>query len=280
MNNENIIMNKNQPIGVFDSGIGGLSVLKQLIRFLPNENFVYLGDTARVPYGNKSIETVKFYAKQCTEFLIKHEVKLIVTACNTVSSVALEVVKKTAGSKIPVIGMIEPAAEAALRQTNNKTIGIIGTRATINSYAYSNSIETLSDEKIKVFSQACPLFVPIVEEGMIRHPASKMIAEEYLESLKKEKIDSLILGCTHYPLMADLFREIIPGISLIDSGEHSAVTALRKLADLNLLNSESQQFSVKPEISFYVTDLPAMFFELAKKFLGFSVNEPKRIDIM
>lgn len=272
-------MNKEQAIGVFDSGIGGLSVLKQLIRFLPNESYIYLGDTARVPYGNKSIDTVKYYARQCTEFLLKKNVKMIIVACNTVSAVALDEVIKISG-EIPVTGMIEPASEAALRQTINGNIGIIGTRATIGSKAYELSINEKKDiEKIRTISQACPLFVPLVEEGMIRHPAGRMIAEEYLSPLKNNNTDTLVLGCTHYPLMSDLFREIMPGINLIDSGEHSAVNTLRTLAEMQMLRENSNDFSKKASIDFYVTDLPVLFNELAQKFLGFDIKQPRRITL-
>jgi glutamate racemase len=272
-------MNKQSPIGVFDSGIGGLSVLKQLIRFLPYEKYVYLGDTARVPYGNKSPKTVQVYAEQCTNFLLSKGVKLIVVACNTVSSVALDAVKNAAGDKVPVIGMIEPAAGAALRGTNNKKIGIIGTRATVNSGAYAGAINRLGGKKIEVLSAACPLFVPIAEEGMDRHPAAKLIAEEYLAGMKEAGVDTLVLGCTHYPLLADLFREILPGINLIDSGEHSSVQALRILADKDLLIETGKEFLEKPALDFFVTDLPAMFYDLANRFLGFKIEKPKVIEL-
>lgn len=269
-------MIKKQAIGVFDSGIGGLSVLKQLIRFLPYEKYVYLGDTARVPYGNKSKETVKTYARQSGEFLLKKGVKTLVAACNTVSSVAMDAVVETAGDA-PVIDMIKPAAGAALRQTVNGRIGVIGTRATVGSEAYSKAIYDFAggSDEVKVFQKACPLFVPLVEEGMIQTPAARMIAEEYLEELKKENIDVLVLGCTHYPLLSRLLREILPNVSLIDSGEHASVSALRTLAEKNLLDEERSEFVMKPKIEFYATDLPEHFHEMAIRFLGFSIESPK-----
>lgn len=274
-----MVNNNDKPIGVFDSGIGGLSVLKQLVRFIPYEKFIYLGDTARVPYGNRSVEIVKEYAKQCTEFLIEKNVKLIIVACNTVSSVALDTVITTAGS-IPVIGMIKPAAGAALRSTVNKKIGIIGTRATISSNSYGNEIVNLADDyKVNVFSQACPLFVPLAEEGMIRHISTKVIAEEYLNNLKEQNIDTLVLGCTHYPLLSQLFIEILPDVNLIDPGEHSAVAALRLLAESGELVEEKSQFLLKPNIEFFVTDFPALFFEQAKNFLGFGIDQPTKISL-
>jgi glutamate racemase len=272
-------MASNQPIGVFDSGIGGLSVLKQFIRFLPFEKYIYLGDTARVPYGNKSPEIVKQYSAECTEFLMNKGVKIIIVACNTASSVALHIVKQIAGD-IPVIGMILPAASAALRGTINGKIGVIGTRATISSGAYSNIIYELANEKkIEVFSQACPLFVPIVEEGLTRHPAARLISEDYLDIFKEHGIDTLVLGCTHYPILAQLISDILPQVTLIDSGEHASVTALRLLAEMNKLVDERQEFIEKPDIEFYVTDVPSMFYELANQFLGFPVDSPKKVSL-
>lgn len=272
-------MHNNNPIGVFDSGVGGLSVLKQLVRFLPYERYVYLGDTARVPYGNKSDDTVKQYSKECADFLISKNVKLIVVACNTASSIALETVREIA-CDIPVIGMIEPAAGAALRASKSGTIGVIGTRATVNSKAYTNKIVELAGaNEITVMSQPCPLFVPIVEEGLIDHPASRMIAEEYLAELKNRNIDTLVLGCTHYPLLSRLISEILNGIPLIDSGEHAAVTALRLLAERKMLVEEREEFVMTPNIDFYVTDVPTLFFEQAQLFLGFNVDSPKKIQL-
>lgn len=269
-------MENSKPIGVFDSGIGGLSVLKQFIRFLPFEKYIYLGDTARVPYGNKSEDTVKRYAKECSEFLVKQGVKMIVVACNTASSVALETVRKSVD--IPVIGMINPAASSAIRASINKKIGVIGTRATINSGAYSNSIKELAkDENVEVFPQACPLFVPIVEEGWVMHPVARMIAEEYLKPLKDAQIDTLVLGCTHYPLLSPLLTELMPRVTLIDSGEHAAVHALRLLAEDKKLVEEKDEFVVKPNIKFFVTDIPSTFFEVAQRFLGFPVDAPQRV---
>ena len=269
-------MQKENPIGVFDSGIGGLSVLKQFIRYLPFESYIYLGDTARVPYGNKSSDTVRQYARESTEFLLEKNVKLIVVACNTVSSVALDTVRELADT--PVIGMIQPAVAAALRETANNRIGLIGTRATINSNAYADAIEQLrGNDTINLFSTPCPLFVPIVEEGWINHQATRLIAEEYLTGLKNEDIDTLILGCTHYPLLKQLINEILPSVSLIDSGEHASVNAIRILAEQNLLVEEGNSFVLKPSIDFFVTDVPSTFFELAKSFLGFMVDSPKKV---
>ncbi|MBX3044602.1 MAG: glutamate racemase [Candidatus Kapabacteria bacterium] len=270
-------LTKQSPIGVFDSGIGGLSVLKQFIRFLPAENYIYLGDTARVPYGNKSRKTVEQYAGESTEFLLSKGVKIIIVACNTVSAVALEAVKSVAG-EIPVIGMIEPAANAALRATRNGKIGIIGTRATITSNAYPDQINYIDNSnEIQVFTQACPLFVPIVEEGMLRHNAAKLIAEDYLKIMKDEDVDTLVLGCTHYPLISHLISEILKDVTLIDSGEHASVSALRLLAENKLLIEPGIEFINKPRINFFITDLPSNFYELAKNFLGIEIDKPELI---
>ncbi len=286
------MINKENPIGLFDSGIGGLSVLKQFIKFLPNENYIYLGDTARVPYGNKSVATVKRYAAECTEFLLSKNVKLIVIACNTVSSVAIDDV--IAISDVPVIGMITPAATAAIRATRNGKIGVIGTRATIESDAYSKAIYSFYDndldddslissseskefniKNITVYNKACPLFVPLVEEGLINHRATKLIAQDYLENLKTEGIDTLVLGCTHYPLLAQLFTDLMPNVNLIDSGEHSAVAAIRLLGEKNLLNADSDSLIKKPSVKFFVTDIPSTFNEIANMFLNFDISKPE-----
>jgi glutamate racemase len=273
-------MEKKRPIGVFDSGIGGLSVLKQFIRFLPYEKYIYLGDTARVPYGNRSEEAVKRYSSECTQFLLDHGVKLIVVACNTASSVAIDAIRSI--SDVPVIGMIQPAASAALRASVNGNIGVIGTRATIGSNAYSNAIFELAGEntdKIKVHSQACPMFVPFVEEGLIRHPATRLIAEEYLNPLKEQNIDTLVLGCTHYPLLSQLLTEMMPGVAQIDSGEHAAVQAVRLLAESDKLVDERNEFIIQPAVDFYVTDIPSTFYTMANSFLGFNVETPLKVAI-
>jgi len=267
-------ISKESPIGVFDSGIGGLSVLKQFVKFLPNEKYVYLGDTARVPYGNRSKEIVNEYARECTKFLLSKGVKLIVAACNTVSAVAIDSIRDLAGD-IPVIGMIQPGAAAALRATVNKKIGILGTRTTIASNAYSKAIQEMTEDKgIAIYSQACPLFVPIVEEGMRHNKAAREIAEEYLSSIKSKHVDTVVLGCTHYPLLIPLLMDLMPGVTLIDTGENASVTALRMLAEKNLLMDPKDTFIAKPNVEFFITDLPALFYENARDFLGFEIDDP------
>jgi glutamate racemase len=189
---------KAAPIGIFDSGIGGLTVVKKMLAMLPNEKIVYFGDTARVPYGSKSNSTIIEYANQDAKFLHNKKVKLIIAACNTASSVALDNLRDQ--FDIPIIGMIEPGSKYALSKTKNGKIGVIGTYSTISNEAYSRKLKQLNSE-IEVFEKACPLFVPLAEEGWTDHKATELIAEEYLDELIKEEIDTLVLGCTHYPVL-------------------------------------------------------------------------------
>ncbi|MCX7908286.1 MAG: glutamate racemase [Ignavibacteria bacterium] len=265
-------------IGIFDSGVGGLSVLKQFIKYLPFESYIYLGDTARVPYGNKSSETIKKYAKECTEFLLSKNVKLIVVACHTVSSVALEEVEKV--SAVPVVGMIRPATKSALIASRNKRIGVIGTRATIASNAYQDYITQNSyNSELRVFAKPCPLFVPLVEEGFINHSATKLVANEYLSDFLEMNIDTLILGCTHYPLLTKVIKEILPDVELIDAGEQAAIFSLRLLAENKLLQEEKDNFLPSPNVEFYLTDMPMNFKEIAKTFLGFEVDKIEIVNL-
>jgi len=268
---EILLEEQNKKIGVFDSGVGGLSVLKQFLKYLPFEKYIYLGDTARVPYGNRSPETIKRYAKECADFLLSKDVKLIVVACHTVSSVALDVVENL--SNVPVVGMIKPAIKSALLLSKNKKIGVIGTRATISSNSYQDSLLKSSvNREVEVYARECPLFVPLVEEGFINHPATKLIAQEYLADFPNFNIDTLILGCTHYPLLSKIISEILPEVELIDSGEQAAIYSLRLLAEKNLLVREGDLISKKPEIEFYLTDYTHYFPEIAQTFLGFKVE--------
>ena len=272
-------MNPNQkPIGVFDSGVGGLTVLKQLIRFLPNESFVYLGDTARVPYGNKSPETIKRYAREATHFLLEKQVKMIVVACNTVSSLAIQEVQETAGY-IDVVGMIDFSAVAAYRSSRNKKIGIIGTRATISSKGYDEILQKIAQNNpLEIKSIPCPLFVPLVEELQIDTEATKLIANQYLAPFKEFQIDTLILGCTHYPALKKVISDILPDVNLIDTGEQSAIQVLRILAEKQLLNKSEIDFSLTPQIEFYLTDFSYSFPHLAELLLGFPIENPKLIE--
>jgi glutamate racemase len=266
-------MEKEQPIGVFDSGIGGLTVVKRISSALPNENIIYFGDTARVPYGNKSNATVAEYALQDARFLINKGVKAIVVACNTVSSIALDVLRKN--FHLPIIGMIEPGAKSAVKETKNGKIGVIGTRATIRNKAYSHAINKI-DSSIDVFEKACPLFVPLAEEGWIKHKATYDIAEEYLKELREKKIDTLVLGCTHYPILAEVIQEVIGNnVRLIDSGISSAEVVRKELDRINL-NTNSNSFG---NHQYYVSDLPVKFKEIAELFLGEKVKDVLKVEL-
>ncbi len=251
-----------KPIGVFDSGIGGLTVVRSLIQHLPHENIVYFGDTARVPYGPKSPLVVREYAAQDVDFLISKDVKMIVIACNTVSAVALDVVQKHA--KVPVVGVILPGAIAAVRATKKRRVGVIGTMATVNSNAYTNAIRQI-DTEVQVFAQACPLFVPLAEEGWVQHAVTEMVAKEYLFPLKLEKIDTLVLGCTHYPILRKAISSVVDSsVTLIDSGEATA-GEVERILDAQKLRNPS---TLKPNLQFYVSDVPAKFSEVGERFLG------------
>ncbi len=253
---------KNAPIGIFDSGIGGLTVAKAVAKALPTEDIIYFGDTARVPYGIKSEETVREYALQITDFLLSKGVKMILIACNTVSASAKNEIKEKTGS-LPVLDVITSGTEMALKQTPNNHIGVIGTLATVNSKAYEKSIHALNSE-IKVTQQACPLLVPLAEEGWIDNEVATKTLENYLSVFDKSDINSLILGCTHYPL----FKKAIPSvlksqnIKIIDSADSIALTAKNTLSTLELLNSKGGDFQC------FVSDRPQRFQELAERFLG------------
>ncbi|MBN1398839.1 MAG: glutamate racemase [Bacteroidetes bacterium] len=265
-------MDNARPIGVFDSGIGGMTVVRAIMQHLPHENIVYFGDTARVPYGPKSPQVVREYALQDTDVLLKHDVKLIVIACNTVSAVALDVVQKRA--KVPVVGVIIPGAEAAVKASAKKRIGIIGTLGTIFSNAYTNAIRQI-DPAVKVTGQPCPLFVPLAEEGWIDHKATELIAKEYLFPLTLEKVDTVVLGCTHYPILRKIIQKVLHSdVTLIDSGEATTVAVKKMLKDMHLENTSTQ----KPNLKFFVSDVPHKFMEIGEQFLGTKLGKVHRVE--
>ena len=267
-------MNQSQkPIGVFDSGVGGLTVVKELIRALPNENIVYFGDTARVPYGTKSAHVVKNFAMQDASFLCHHDVKMIVVACHTATSVALDLLKQA--FPIPVLGVVEPGIKAALASTSNRHIAVIGTKGTIHSNTYETQIK-FRDPKIRVESRACPLFVPIAEEGWLDGDIAERIASEYLVPLRKKNIDTLILGCTHYPLLKPVIHSVMgEGVRIIDSAEETAKNVSERLRADQLLNPSN-----KPgKHFFYVSDIPYQFREIGERFLGCSFENLAQIDL-
>lgn len=258
-----------RPIGIFDSGVGGLTVAKEIIRQLPEEDIVYFGDTARVPYGIKSKETVIRFSIENILFLLKQDVKLICVACNTVSSFALPVIKHH--FKVPIVGVITPGIREAVYATRNNRIGVIGTKGTIKSRSYELEIKQIQP-KAKVTAVACPLFVPFAEEGWLSGDAVLEVAKAYLKPLKRSGVDTVILGCTHYPLLKPVIRKVMgENVVLIDSAQQVAVEVKKILTHEGLLNG-----SGKGKHKFYVSDNPEWFSGLAKRFLGQQVKGIKQ----
>jgi len=251
-----------RPIGVFDSGIGGLTVVAEIMRQLPNEEIVYFGDTARLPYGPKSEETVTQFAIQDTEFLLRHGVKNVVVACNTASSVAIQ--ELTRRYDLPVIGVIAPGALAAVSSTLTGKVGVIGTEGTIASHAYQREIHKL-DRDIEVLEVSCPLFVPLAEEGWTDREVTLVIAHEYLTPLRDAGVDVVVLGCTHYPILKGTIGKVFgPTVRLIDSAEETGREVAERLNDLGLARTSD----TLPEHRFFVSDVPHRFKEQAERFLG------------
>jgi len=266
-------MSNSRPIGIFDSGVGGLTVLKEVMRILPDEKIIYFGDTARVPYGPKSKETILKFSMENILFLLKHNVKLIIIACNTASSVALAVLEQN--FKLPIIGVIKPGAQEAVRLTKNNRIGVIGTRTTIKSTAYKRRIKKIAPD-IQVYSQACPLFVPLVEEGWLNTKITKDIVKSYLEPLKKQRIDTLVLGCTHYPLLKPVIKRVLgPNVHLVDSAKQVAKQAYYILKEASMLSDQRERFG--PRVHFYVSDEPENFASLGRQFLGFGLKKVQKV---
>jgi len=262
MGNQDIKIKK-LPIGIFDSGIGGLTVVRAIRKLLPNEDIIYLGDTARVPYGTKSPETVKRFALEDAAFLIRQNIKAIVVACNTVSSWALPDLERE--YDVPVMGVIEPGVKTALERTKTYRIGVIGTNATIRSRTYVTAIKSLRRNTV-VFSKPCPLLVPLVEEGWINHPVTHEVLKIYLKPLIKKNIDTLILGCTHYPLLKNQIKKIVgEWITIVDSAEACAKYIKKELSAKNILNPVAER---QGKLIAYVTDSPDHFTHLADRFLG------------
>ncbi len=261
-----------RPIGVFDSGIGGLTVVRELFDRLPGESIVYFGDTARVPYGNKSDETVRSFALQDARFLVQQGVKLIVVACNTVSSNSLDLLRKNIS--MPIEGVIQPGAQAAVEATRSGRVGVIGTDSTIASRAYEQAIREL-DRNISIFARSCPLFVPLAEEGWVDDPITAQVAERYLSHLRRCQVDVLVLGCTHYPLLKDIIaRTMGPEVTLIDSATATAVEVGRILDREGLRAGDDSP----PDHHFYVSDLPRRFGEVGERFLGGTLAHVVRVD--
>ncbi|MCB0833428.1 MAG: glutamate racemase [Bacteroidetes bacterium] len=268
---------EDRPIGIFDSGIGGLTVVREVMKILPNERIIYLGDTARVPYGTKSDRTIKAFTLQSCLFLLEHDVKMIIIACNTASAVALDFIANM--FRIPVIGVIKPGSAAAASKTNTRRVGIIGTQTTINSHSYTRTLQSLNAQ-IEVFAQPCSLFVPIAEEGWLEHDVTMRVAEEYLKVFADTRIDTLVMGCTHYPILASAIQKTIDHVMgqhvhLIDSGIETAKQAKAILKESLLLNRSQSRTSNR----FYVTDLPKNFSRVGQMFLGSAVDHVETVNV-
>jgi glutamate racemase len=266
-----------RPIGVFDSGIGGLTVLKEIFRELSGENTVYLGDTARVPYGIRSAETVTRYSFENTGFLVSRGIKLLVVACNTASAVSLDAIKEKLS--IPVIGVIQPGSTAAAKATKNRRVGVIGTEATVNSNAYTRIIKAI-DSSLEVFSLPCPLFVPLAEEGLTDDEIATMVAERYLGNLRDKGIDTLVLGCTHYPLLKGVISKVMgDGIVLIDSAVETVREIKKTLREYGIGGNSSGAGSLSPVRMFYVTDAAERFTKVGERFLGQKIEHIEKINV-
>ncbi|HEY0811608.1 MAG TPA: glutamate racemase [Longimicrobiales bacterium] len=261
----------NRPIGVFDSGIGGLTVAKELFHVLPNESVIYFGDTARVPYGPKSPATVLHYSREAAAFLMSQDIKMLVVACNTATAHAAEALADELS--VPVIGVVEPGARAAAARTKTGRIGVIGTAGTIASGAYDLAVRKLVEDA-RVYAQPCPLFVPLIEEGWQDQEATKLIAQRYLAPLHEVDVDVLILGCTHYPLLAPVIQKILgPSVTLVDSAHETALEVREVLTANNALRTEQSP----PLHEFYASDSPMRFREVGRRFLGEKVVEVEKV---
>lgn len=262
-----------QAIGIFDSGVGGLTVLREIFKVLPQEDTIYFGDTARVPYGTKSPETVERYSREITSFLVKRDIKLLVVACNTASAVALNSLKRE--FPIPVVGVIEPGARRAVEVTRSGRIGVIGTAGTIKSSAYTRAIKRLNPAA-EVLTRACPLFVPLAEEGWTDNQVARLTAQSYLQELKEADIDTLVLGCTHYPLLKNIIAETMgPDVVLVDSAEETGRTVAEILTNKKLLRPALE----KGNHHFFVSDIPAGFIRVGNRFLGGKLGDVYQVNL-
>lgn len=260
-----------KAIGIFDSGVGGLTVLKEIIKSLPQEDTLYLGDTARVPYGTKSPETVTRYSMEITTFLVQRDIKLLVAACNTVSAVSLEALKKK--FSLPIVGVIEPGARRAAAVTKSGKVGVIGTEGTIRSSAYTKAIKRINPE-IEVVTRACPLFVPLAEEGWIDNDIARLTAEKYLRGLRSEGVDTLVLGCTHYPILKDTIAATMgEGVQLVDSAAETARTVAEILRNSGLIRPPAE----RGNHHYFVTDVPAGFLKVGNRFLGETLHDVHQV---
>lgn len=263
-------MSNDMPIGIFDSGVGGLTVMKEIIRALPDENIIYLGDTARVPYGGRSFETVRRYSVENAMALLSRGIKLIVVACNTSSAVSLGLLRER--FSVPVIGVVEPGARAAVKMTRLKKVAVIGTETTINSGSYKTAIKAI-DDSIEVFGISCPLFVPLIEEGWTDGEIVNLTARKYIASMNND-VDTVVLGCTHYPMIKHVISGIV-NMSLIDSAIETAKEVRKVLEEKDMICSGSAEKMRK----FLVTDSAEKFARLGERFLGYAISDIKKIEV-
>jgi len=262
-----------KAIGIFDSGVGGLTVLREIIKVLPQEDTVYLGDTARVPYGTKSPETVVRFARQITSFLVSRDIKLLVVACNTASAVSLEALQSE--FDIPIVGVIEPGAVQAAAVTKSGKVGVIGTAGTIRSSAYTKAIKRINPD-IEVVTAECPMFVPLAEEGWIDNDVARLTAEIYLKNLKDSGVDTLVLGCTHYPLLKGIISEVMgKTVKLVDSAEETA----RVVREILAARGETRPDLERGNHHFFVTDVPAGFIRVGNRFLGGTLGDVYQVNL-
>ena len=271
-----LIMDKNAPIGVFDSGVGGLTVAREIMRQIPNERIVYFGDTARVPYGSKSKDNIIKFSRQIIRFLQTENVKAIVIACNTASALALDEMQQE--FDLPILGVVKPGAKVAVETTANKRIGLIGTEANIRSGVYTRYIKSLDDEA-KVFEKACPLFVPLVEEGWLHDDITLQVASRYLEELKEKDIDTLIMGCTHYPLIRSTIRKVMGDKVNLENPAYETAIELKNLLERDNLANKCDVDSPSSMYRFYVSDAEEKFKLFANSILPFDITMTKQINI-
>ncbi len=264
-------MNKN-PIGVFDSGMGGLTVLAELHRRLPGEDFIYLGDTARVPYGSRSARTVQRYSQEVAEYLLRYNIKMLIIACNTATAHAENLLSEKLN--VPVLGVIRPGVDALLSQTGNGRVGIIGTRSTVKSDSYGRLIASLSSD-VEVFSKACPLFVPLVEEGWTDKRVTSQVIQEYLSEILREEVDTVVLGCTHYPLLKNAIKKEFPDLKLVDSSVETARAAVRILENEDLFNERATGGNVR----ILLTDITDQMERLEKLFFGMAFSSVEEVEL-
>lgn len=266
-------------IGVFDSGFGGLTVLKALLELIPGADYLYFGDTARLPYGSKSIETVARYAVEAARYLESHQAQMLVIACNTATALALDPITAAAG--VPVIGVVEPGAQAAALASRNRKVVVIGTEATVSSHAYRKALETRG---LEAREKACPLLVPLVEEGWVEHPVAEQVAQIYLAEAFSDGFsdaDTLVLGCTHYPLLKPVLERVAPGhVSIVDSAESTARAVLSCFPEiLPPPRSAEDERRLRPRLKFFATDSTEKFQRLGERFLGLPIEKVEHVDL-